>query len=251
LTNRKISLKASFEAQFICWGLNNLLPAKLGEIGKTIFLKKIYSYNLGTSFSQTIIERFMDVFVLFLLSLISLNFFEIDNKTFIYIGIFLFVSLVVFYISILNVKFFIKMVNFYLPKKIAKFSSQMLKVFARISTKDIALLFIFTLLLWGSQYISILCFFSFGTDWNLSYIEILLVFLAISLSFALPSTPASFGVLQGAVIFALSFANISKESALASGIIIQLIQFIPTVLMTIYILIKYNISMKFLQKESL
>ena len=78
LFNRKISFVESFNASMICLAINNVLPAKIGEVGKVIFICKLKSFKLAYSLSNIFWERFSDLNILLLLSLLIVFFYKID-----------------------------------------------------------------------------------------------------------------------------------------------------------------------------
>ena len=79
LTQNKCTLLASFEAIVISGFLNFLLPAKLGELSKIIYLKKLYNFKMNNTLSILILERLFDVFMLGILTILATTFF-VENR---------------------------------------------------------------------------------------------------------------------------------------------------------------------------
>ena len=78
VTDYECGIKASLESTFMAMGLNNILPAKMGEIAGVAYLKYYYGYAMDKSLSMKFIERFYDVLMLSCLGILVFY-----NKSFI------------------------------------------------------------------------------------------------------------------------------------------------------------------------
>jgi uncharacterized membrane protein YbhN (UPF0104 family) len=75
------------------------------------------------------------------------------------------------------------------------------------------------------------------------------VFILSALGMAMPSSPGAVGVFEAAVIFGLGIFKVDKELALAIGLLIHMMQFIPTTVAGLLVLAKSGLSLKDLRKK--
>jgi uncharacterized membrane protein YbhN (UPF0104 family) len=63
----------------------------------------------------------------------------------------------------------------------------------------------------------------------------LTVSAALRVGVALPSLPASIGVYEGTIILALAVFDIDRETALGYGVLMHIVDFLPPVAMTLWL----------------
>ncbi len=73
----------------------------------------------------------------------------------------------------------------------------------------------------------------------------LIVSAALRVGVALPSLPASIGVYEGTVVLALSIFNVDRETALSYGVLMHLIDFLPPVAMTLWLVWRSQLKIRF------
>jgi len=247
LTNNKCSLLASFESIVISGFLNFILPAKLGELSKLIYLKKIYQYNINNSLSILLIERICDVFILAILTLVASTFFiEHVQATYYALSI---ISIIFFLLGILNTKLFVffvkKLPIKYLRVYILKIRNNILN---KYSMKDFVILIIYSFIVWCSYFLTVYIFLIHIAEFNLSIMQVLVVFIISSIAMSIPIMPGGVGTYQASIIFALGLYNIPKEEALIAGIIIHLILLFPSFLAAIIVIENKGLSIATLKK---
>ena len=74
--------------------------------------------------------------------------------------------------------------------------------------------------------------------------QTLAVFVLSALGMAMPSSPGAVGVFEAAVIFGLGLFGVDKELALAIGLLIHMMQYIPTTVAGLMVLLKSGLSLK-------
>jgi len=79
---------------------------------------------------------------------------------------------------------------------------------------------------------------------GLSMGQTLAVFVLSALGMAMPSSPGAVGVFEAAVIFGLGLFGVDKELALAIGLLIHMMQYIPTTVAGLMVLLKSGLSLK-------
>jgi len=184
--------------------LNMILPARLGEVSKAVYLKKFYNYDYNKSISAIFIERFFDVIILFFIVILWAYLYfsnQIIHNSIIILSI-LIIGIILFF----NSKLILNLIK-KLPFK-----------FAELIYKNIQLLFgkshiilIWSFILWIVYLMSYWSFFLF-LDLNINQIIELFIFSTIAL--AIPLAPAGIGTFEGVIVFYLSNYGINKEDAL-------------------------------------
>lgn len=247
LTKMKISTKAALEATMFGLGINNILPAKLGEIAKGFYLNRFYGLSLSKSLTLIIIERIFDVFMLFLFALMLSYFFEVANLFTLFIIILVAITCLVIIIN--KAELFLKIIFLYAPKAGRKFLSTSLKTVARVSLKEWNILFWFSLFIWFYYLLCIYFFNIFCAKLDLPLQAYLAAFVFSSLAMALPATPGSIGVYEAGFIFGFGLFGISKEDAFIFGFIVHLFQIIPTTIYALFLISSKQISIKSIKQK--
>ena len=209
-----LSFGISFETISISSALNMLLPARLGEVSKALYLKKFYNYNYHKSISIIFIERFFDVIVLFLLMCLWIyNYFSNSVLK----GSVLTLAIVIFTIIL-----------FFNSKKILKLIKKIplrhIRIYAQKIYKNINKLlkipysiFVWTTVIWFLYLLSYMTFFMYSVDFNLTLKDILELFIFSTIALSIPLTPAGVGTFESAIVFFLSHHGIDKTDALISA----------------------------------
>jgi uncharacterized protein (TIRG00374 family) len=78
-----------------------------------------------------------------------------------------------------------------------------------------------------------------------SWLMALTVSAALRVGIALPSLPASVGVYEGTVVLALSVFGVDREAALSYGVLMHLIDFLPPVAMTLWLVLRSQFKTRF------
>lgn len=200
-----IEIRDLWKEQYKANGVNLLIPFKLGESYRLIYFKKFFG-SYSNSFAVLLTERFLDLFIIFLLLSTTLYFSYIDIpaiKYLFYISIFLLsVILIVLYIFdevlIILHKIFISKTTTKLTVHAIEISNNLINSIKSIKSilhnKYFSCLFV-SLIIW---LLEISAFFIFLD--LLEYQFDLLIFLALAVSFAslLPNAPLGYGGLQAA-----------------------------------------------------
>jgi uncharacterized membrane protein YbhN (UPF0104 family) len=73
----------------------------------------------------------------------------------------------------------------------------------------------------------------------------LTVSAALRVGVALPSLPASVGVYEGTVMLALGVFNVDRETALSYGVLMHLVDFLPPVALTLWLVWRSQLKTRF------
>ena len=228
----KLKFKPSYETIVISNALDILLPARIGEVIKPIYLKKFYKYPYDKGFSSLFIERFFDVIMLFFIVIIWAYFYfsnPLIQKTLLSLAIF-----IIFVLMFFNSKFILNLLNKF------DFISKTYKNINSLLKKSHIILF-WSIVLWSIYLISYETFFS---QLNLSLTQLIELFIFSTIALSIPLAPAGAGTFEGAIVFYLNHYGISKEEALLFATIYHLLIILVDLVMFYALLVTKNLSFK-------
>lgn len=241
-----LSFRVSLETIIVSSALNMILPAKLGELSKAIYLKKFYKYNYHKTLSIIFVERFFDVIMLFLL-LSVWAYEQVTNDV-------VKSSLILLSAVILGVIFFFNSKStLWLLKKIPLqfvrvYLQKIYKVVHKMFQSPLSLSF-YTGVLWLTYFLSNYVLFTYVMDLHLNLLDILGLFIFSTIALALPLAPAGIGTYEAAVVFYLSAYGVNKENALLVATLYHLLLFVVDFLLLYLFLLFKGIEFKELIKK--
>jgi len=228
--NTKLKLTKLFHVVSIHTVMNNLMPARLGELSY-IYLAKKQGIKGTTAISSLIAARVFDLIVISLIFLVSVILIKKHSQMagVIYLILLLLALLLLFLvISIILKHKVLRMLNYIARKlnikraKAIKYIliklSEASKDLDRIKSKKILLLVFFSsIAVWICQFLTLyLIVISSG-------VRIGLLFLIVSITFSTLSTilpiysPGGFGTIEGSWALGLVILGVSKEIAISTG----------------------------------
>ena len=207
---------SKFEVNSILIGsfFNLILPFRIGEIIRALYLGNKRNESRVFYFSAIIVERFFDIFFLCILSFFFLIFFNFDNKiinfnlnSFYILTIIFFILLIFFFLFLTNNKFFLKNLDFVIKvfNKDINLKIRSIVWILNLSFNEILKMkflkyFLFSLLQWTSSFSSIY-FLCLSLDINLDLISLVFLVLITYLSLMIPSGPGFVGSYQLPILF--------------------------------------------------
>jgi len=237
LLEEEVPLRDSFLALNQGYLLNNILPFRLGEFGRALLLSEKSGLSFWRVLSTIIVERIFDLAFAALLIVFVLRF-VIDAAwaqsassialIFVALGFFVLFSLARFPILFINI---LKRISNRWPKaqewiltKLDSFLDGLASLrnigrFSRVSFW-MALTWFFNL---AWYYILLRAFFPVS-----NWLWAIMAVGAGSLGVAIPSSPAYIGVLEGAVVAALSLFGVDPALSLAYALVAHAIYFVVT-----------------------
>jgi uncharacterized membrane protein YbhN (UPF0104 family) len=226
LVGGRIRVGQGLAASTIGQGLNNLLPARLGEMAKTLYLSRKADLSLGQALEAVFWERFSDLNALLVLGVaVALLLRE---------GLVLYPLLAVVggawcFLILLRLRpATVHAWSAFVPgQRTRLFVSEMLLLLqARLRLAFVGRLSLWTLTAWigyGITYAVGLCLMA-GLPADPALV--LSVFALATLGFALPGAPGGMGVYEAAVVVALGWFGVDKDRALAVGLALHLLQYL-------------------------
>jgi len=250
LSQHKCSLKASFESIVFSVFANTLLPAKLGEVAKLFYLKKLYNIKLTHGFSLMLTERFFDLLVLGILVVISAQLYWNDPKVQLFGWIM--ISSIVALFFLIKHPITRKLIHYLPTHFLRKWLIRLYHHFQVVLAKEsIVTLALWSMLLWFSYLLTTMLFFALVMGLDLSLQQLFIATIVSFIAFSIPLLPAGSGTFQAGIIFILTQYGVSKEEALLGSIILQLVMVLPSTLISFFILQKKSLSLdEFMGKEN-
>jgi uncharacterized membrane protein YbhN (UPF0104 family) len=230
MTDPPLPFRSTFCATLAGLALNNVLPAKAGEVAKAVWMGRDNNISSQKTLGIVFMERFFDVNVLALLSLWFL--WNMGERK----AVALFMAcltagwgvLVLFHLRPSWAEGFAGLFG---RGEAHRFVSQALTgVLDNMSPRRLAWLSVTSLTVW--------CFYSLqmtlginavaklGLPWSTT----LSIFAVSSLGMLLPSSPGAFGVYEVVTLAALKRSGIGSDEALALALFTHMAQFIPVTL---------------------
>jgi len=220
----------SFESTMVAATMNILLPARLGEMAKAIYLKQYYKKSFNRSLSFIIFERFFDVLFLSAGALFVL-YFLVDNSLYksIFISIFAF-QLILLFITKSHHKLLLNIIRFFPVRFLRVYIRKITKTISRkMNTTTFVYVVITTLIVWIMNFTVTFTFLHYATGFNLSLTEIFVVFIISGVGFVLPLLPAGALTFQAGYIFALGLYGVSETEALAASLVFHVVYIITMI----------------------
>jgi uncharacterized protein (TIRG00374 family) len=239
---------ASFESIIIASALNLILPAKLGEVSRIVYLKKVYKHTINNSISALVVEKIFDFILLGIISVLA-TMLIFQNTYTLYIG----------YGFLLSGAISIVLIKTNMAQKFIFFvPTRFLKVYAKKSLLSInktftymklLKIFILTLVVWTTYLVISYILFNHIVNFNLSFYQIFVIFAVSTIAFSLPITPGGIGVYEASIIMSLGWYGIDKENALMAGLILRMTETLFMYFIVLIILFKKNITLSGLKKS--
>lgn len=248
MTGRRIGLLPATLATLFGQGLNYLLPARLGELGKALYLRRHAGLPMRASLGLIFWERFADLNLLLFLaigaSLLAHKALAWMPLAVLVGGLWCCVGLVLLLPG--PVERLLRHVPLPRPRE---FLLGLLRHFTAASTPAFFLwLALLSALTWGSL-AAVFAFNVLGVaGLAADGAAITAAFVASSLSFAVPSSPGGLGLFEAAMVFAFGRFGLDRESALVVALLIRLTQGLPAVLAAALLLDKESLSLASFRK---
>jgi len=250
LTRGVAGFTTSLKACVFCLGINNMFPAKLGEVAKAFYLRRKTGINLGHGLGLIFWERFADLNCLLLLGLITAAFMNspmaLAPLAVVVGGLWACVLLIRHVPRSRDL--FLKLV----PG--ARLKTLTSEIFLQLQERKPASFVLglggYSALFWiGNVSVNFLVIF-WVAQLDISYAQALTVFVVATLGFATPSSPGALGVVEAAFVLSLSWFGVGKPQALAVALLFRVATFIPPTLAALYVLAESGLSVKNMREHN-
>ena len=251
--NISIKLWESFEAYNLGNALNIIIPAKIGDIARSYYLKRKYSFEYSKTLPATFLDRFFDVIGVYIVILITSIYVISRIKMPVWFFDLILLGVVCLFFAFLIIGYSIKRKDKLYSiknKNISHFIISLIDVFEGSIKNKIKFLKLVmcSVLVWLFEgLITITIFYSVGQTIN-PFVAIFTNMTA-TLTKIFPVTPGGIGVFEGTMVLVFSMFGIGKGIAGIVSTLNHMLMNIYTILVGVYVLIANGISVSKIKSE--
>lgn len=222
-----LTFRSTYCASLVGLALNNVLPAKAGEIAKAVWIGRDHGLSLDASLGIVFMERFFDVNVL---ALLSLWFLWQQGQTRV-MSLFLLClagGWAVLFLFRARPEWSHFWERLPLPAKLTNFLTRFtLSLVEQTSPRRLVWMTASSLCLWAFYALQTGVCLNGAAGLGFSWTETVAVFALSSLGMLLPSSPGAVGVYEAVMLTVLMAYNVPRDQALAVTLFSHMAQFIP------------------------
>ena len=236
-------------ASLVALGVNNIVPAKLGELAKVLYLQRLTGIGLPRMLALLFWERFADLNAVLLLAVITLLTMDVAHGRLVLIAVP--VALVAgLWFGLLLLRAWPGLVS----RMVGVLPGAGLRAFLAQVGDSVGYglrgrgaargLTVGTLLVWMLYAASALLIMLDAAELPISLAAALAVFAVASLGMAVPAAPGGLGVFEAAMVVSLGWFDVPRNEALACALVVHMLQFIPTTVAGLAVLARSGLSMR-------
>jgi len=256
IAGNRVRVKNTFVALIIGLFINNVLPARIGEVVRGYVLSKKEGLSFSFALSTVLIDRLFDLIGLLL---ITFTFFPKQNlphqiSNAIYLLIILLTVCITVFILFSNKKathiIVDKLYDIHRPAfaKIGKRIYEIHENLARIKSPLTVLYYIFIAFIQWLCMSAALYFVTIIIGLSLNFFYIPFICALLNMGIAVPSSPGYIGVYQFILVYLLAIFDIPKSQGFTTSILFHASWYIPYNIMGFFFLLKEHIKIKELKK---
>ncbi|MGE4296686.1 MAG: lysylphosphatidylglycerol synthase transmembrane domain-containing protein [Desulfovibrionaceae bacterium] len=244
LTRHAATFSNCFAAALFCLGVNNILPAKLGEVAKAFYLRHTAGIPLGQGLGMVFWERFFDLNTLLLFGMCSAwgmgYTIAVAPLGAVVGGIW--ACLVMFRLFPATAAAMERLI----PGERLRllFREVMTQVRESSGWGFFVVLGLYSVVFWAANVLFIYAAVQWVGGAPLTMAQAVTVLVMSGVGMAVPSSPGSLGVFEAAVLLSLSWFGIPKAEALGIGLVLRVLTFTPTTLAALVIMARSGLSLK-------
>ncbi len=239
--SEELSLNLATANMFIGQFGNNILPWRMGDVWRTVMLRKLAKIPLITGGVGLAVERLYDGIVIVSMGIFASSYYAVHSKMLHTLYTLIGILLGVFIFLLLFLRIF--------GHREGRFIQNLARGASSLKNPgDFLLLLSFTFFIWSVESASFYYFFH-SAGFSLKPAQILLVVAILNLVLLLPAAPASLGTFEYAVVFASQLLSIPKSAALPIALVIHFLRFISINLVAILFMLVLGLSLKMEIKE--
>ena len=103
---------------------------------------------------------------------------------------------------------------------------------------------IWTMLIWFLYIGQLALILLWAAQLELTMTEILVIFVVSAIGMNLAVAPGGLGVYEAAIVISASWFGVGREEALASAIVLHVIQYLPTTVLGLLLMLHVNVSVR-------
>lgn len=249
LTRFRAGFMTALKASVFCLGINNLFPAKLGEVAKAFYLRKKTGIQLGEGLGLIFWERLFDLNMLMVVGLVAAASMGKDEGV-------LLLSLVVgglwaFVIALrLNPKVHDIVLKIVPTQKLKLLASDVMHQLRQgMDPMFFIVLFLYTAITW-MLFIAMYFVVLWGVgSLEVSAMQVVSVFAIATLGYAAPAAPGGLGLFELAFVATLGAFDVAKGPALACALVMRFCIYVPPVLAALWVMAQSGMSLKGIREQ--
>lgn len=239
---RRISYQCCVVSMFVSLAINNILPAKAGELVKVFYFKNKCDIPMSQGMSVVFWERFADLNMILIFGLGAAMLSEYSLTILPMLGAVLGCWTIVFLIRF-RPRILERMALLVPFPRLRQFvidtgmHSVNFLSFSRIGT-----IFFWSVAIWGQFLLGSYLGLNWLAGLELNAGQVLFIFIFQAIAFAIPLSPGGLGVFEAAMVFSLGVFGYEKNTALAIGMTLHLLQLIPITAIGLVLFLKNGLS---------
>ena len=250
LVGGRVSGTTGLKACLLGLALNNILPARLGEMAKALYLRREADISLGRSLEAVFWERFFDLNALLALGAVVA---AMLGQGLVLYPLLAVVGAAWCFLLLLAVRPLAAhaMLRFLPGESLRLFAGEMLGLLeSNLRAAFLLRLTLWTVVAWTGYTvlygIGLCAMAGFAPDPAL----VLTVFAVVTLGFAVPGAPGGMGVYEAASVLALGWFGVDRDRAFAVGLALHLLQYLPVTVAGLWILATSGLSLRDLRRQA-
>lgn len=231
-------------ASLLALGMNNLLPARLGELAKVVYLRQRCGASSGSLMGAVFWERFADVHALLCFSALTvLGFGRTDAFAPMAIAV------AAGWAGILWARHhprpFEWLIKRFPVEALARVGRDILRSLQRgLDWRVSAELVTWTIVTWTFYALHVYLVVVWIAEIDLGVLEVLTVFLGVSIGMVVPVSPGALGIYEAIFVLVLGWYGVPPEKALAAGLTAHMLQYLPTTVVGAVVLARADVSLR-------
>jgi uncharacterized membrane protein YbhN (UPF0104 family) len=243
LCGGRSNLLVSSKALLFGYGINNLLPAKLGELAKAAYLTRAKGIPADASLCVVFWERLSDLNVVLAFSVAIGLWYGVTQLYLPLLG----GMAVIWTTLLLFFRFpdaFMRMIRMLPAGRLRDFAANTIERLGNARERPKwPMLLVYSFAVWVSFIVFTYWFFAVVCGNDIGIMGAALVCIAGGVGMILPSMPASLGAYEAGAVAALTILGVDKEAALSAALALHMINIIPTVLFVGYSVLFEKVSL--------
>lgn len=226
----RLKMRSAYAAVLLGLGLNVILPARLGEVAKVLFVSGRARFSIARGFNVVFWERFFDLQAVLCMA-IALA--AVYRREVLVLPVLAVVAGIWTLLIVQRrwpgaVQWLVGLLPITRVRRLAL--DFLLCVDESSGARFLSVLGLLTVLTWVSYPGAYFLVLKGAAGMGLSVGQVLLVFLVASLGAAIPSSPGALGVYEASIVLGLSWCGVEKEQALAAAVALRCLLFLPLAL---------------------
>jgi len=231
LSSKEISPLIGVWGSLLAIGVNNILPARLGEVAKAAYFKQKSTLRFPEAMGIIFLERFLDINILALATLGAAVLLGFGLMGLPLLG-FVLACWAILLLIIRRMTTEGPGLSFIPWAGLRHFVRRILvSIEQSLRGKAILMPIAISILIWILNFAYFASIPLWLVDLNLSWAQILGIFAAVYIGISIPGMPGGIGMAEGAVVAVLTWYGVPKTQALALALTIRAFNFIPPTLM--------------------